>query len=126
MSTTLTQENIKSLFDVREASAVPARYGDAIFPQRIPRIFTANTGDADDAGFYFDSYGHFQIGQFARRDQDAVRGMNADVLATVRRMIVFTPTREQIGFTAQALVHSATVDYAAERQLREAYFANLA
>ena len=125
MSSTLTQENIKSLFDVREASAVPARYGDAIFPGRIPRIFTANTGDAGNAGFYFDSYGHRQVGDFARRDQAAVRSFNADILATIRRMIVFTPTMEQIGFTSQRLIDSATVDYAAERQLREQYFSNL-
>ena len=126
MSSMLSPENLKSLVDVREASAVPSRYGDSIFPSRVPRIFTANTGDANDAGFYFDSYGHSQIGDFARRNQDAVRMMNADVLATVRRMIIFTPTMEQIGFAAQTLVESATADYEAERQLREEYFANSA
>ena len=124
MSSILTQENIKSLFDVRESSAVPARYGDAIFPRRIPRIFTANTGDASDPGAYFDEYGHTQVGAFARRDQAAVRNFNADILATLRRMIVFTPTREEIGFASQTLEDSAVVDYAAERQLREQYFSN--
>ena len=79
-----------------------ARYNVAILPENHPRLFTANSGPGGDLGYYFQTYGHNDVAAFVRRDQARVNAINnADVLGILRRMIVFNPTREQIGFRVQ-------------------------
>ena len=123
MASILSLEDLKSLFDVREEASIPARYATAIFPSRCPRLFIANSGSNADAGHYFSTYGYEDLVKFARRE--SLDGFNADTLAVLRRMIIFKPTRAQIGFRPQHLQSRSGIDYDAEVARRQAFLDRL-
>ena len=123
MASVLSTEDIKSLFDVREEASVPARYNVAIFPERCPRIFTANTGPNSDTGYYFSTYGHDDIAEFARRRP--LNAFSTDNLAVCRRMIVFRPTRAEIGLVTANVQNRRGADYNEQMNRRQAFLTGL-
>ena len=125
MANRLSEENVKGLYDVRARSAIPARYADAIFPAQIPRIFTMNWGPGNDAGFFWDTYGHRSVANFVRRNQVAVHGHSSDERATFSRMVVFIPSREELGFVNAVLAQHGAASYAEELARQQAYFDEL-
>jgi hypothetical protein len=128
MNDVLSDEAVKSLVDVRETCAFPARYHTAVLPGRHARIFSANCGlnaaGQPDAGFYFQTYGQHSLALLARRDTVGLRFLSDDQQAIVRRVIIFVPQPTQIGVRAQVMATAGAAQYAEELAVQAAYYAN--
>jgi hypothetical protein len=128
MNDVLSDEAVKSLVDVRETCAFPARYHTAVLPARHARIFSANCGidphGQPDAGFYFQTYRQYSLAALARRDTSTLRNLSDDQQAIIRRVIIFMPRPSQIGVRAQAMSDAGSAQYADELAVQAAYYAN--
>jgi hypothetical protein len=127
MNEVLDCEAVKALLDIREVCALPARYHQAILPAGHARLFSANSGVDNggnvDHGAYFAAYGQPALANMARKDLARVLAMSDDERATCRRVIIFTPTVQEIGLHTIALETAATAAYADELLVQEAYYA---
>jgi hypothetical protein len=128
MNDVLSDEAVKSLVDVRETCAFPARYHTAVLPARHARIFSANCGidqfGRPDAGFYFQTYRQHSLASLARRDTSALRVLSDDQQAIIRRVIIFVPQPSQIGVRTQVMSDAGAAQYAEELAVQAAYYAN--
>ena len=126
MSTVLDNEDLKMLFDCREQTSIRARYNVAAFPEFHPRMFTANSGPGGDMGHYFEKFGHHDVAAFVRKDYARMNNIDdADLLGTFRRMIIFNPTRQQIGFRTASIAAQGQVNYQEEITRRQAFLDTL-
>jgi len=123
----LDVESMKSLVFVRESCAFPARYHNAILPAGHARLFTANSGlDLEgnvDNGSYFAEYHQHALATMARRNLQGVLALSDDDRAVLRRVVMFTPSPQDIGVqTAVLAATTAAAEYTAELAVQEAYY----
>jgi hypothetical protein len=122
----LDVESMKSLVFVRESCAYPARYHNAILPAGHARLFTANSGlDLEgnvDNGSYFADYNQHALATMARRNLQGVLALSDDDRAVLRRVIIFTPSPQDIGVQTAVLAAATAAEYTAELAVQEAYY----
>jgi hypothetical protein len=128
MNEILDNEAVKSLMDVRETCSFPARYHVATLPARHARLFSANSAiHADgsvDHGFYFASYRQTALAMMARRDLTGLLRMDDDQRAICHRVIMFTPSGDDIGLNVAPIRDAADVAYDDELEIQRAFYGN--
>ena len=127
----LSQEAVKSLFDVNEAASVPARYHMAILPRCVPRMFSVNSGvrvdtNAVDYGRWFELHGLTGAAELARGNYAALGDASDQQLAILRRLVVFWCDRATIGLQTADLARTMNEDLEEELAIEAEALAELA
>ena len=90
----MTAEEIKSLFDVKEGGQISARNHKVVFRKEFPRVMSANIGvdeaGNEDPGFKFTGFPNLErLAALARGDLPALLRCSDDSCAIARRAVMF-------------------------------------
>ena len=117
---TLTMEEVKHLLYVKQRGTVHAFYGDAIFPENIPRIWSINYKNVTHRTHWFERENHNGrlngLIALAREDVAYFNANEADEegVAVARRAIIFSVDRalftQQSAMRYDELMRSAAHD----------------
>jgi hypothetical protein len=92
----LTIEEVKHLLYVRQRGTVCAFYGDAIFPEAIPRLWSVNYKSSDEPEFWFSRENHLErtegLIQLQLGNTEYFNSPTTDegAIAVARRAMIFT------------------------------------
>jgi hypothetical protein len=117
----LSVEEVKHLLYVKQRGTVHAFYGDAIFPEAIPRVWCINYKTAEQPEYWFDRENandrttgliHLQLGNSAFFNDPMT---DEGAIAVARRAFIFTVHRPLFSESA-ALSHASDMRNSAEEE----------